>query len=252
MLGIIVVIVSVTLVLVLLAARFVVVCTIDDGYVGLLKRSGRFVEEMPPGLHFRIGLNIGVERVDLRRHAVVLAGQDVLTKDNMTVKVSLHADQRVVSALRTQRDAVSWREAVYTALHLALREAVAARTFDEVLADRGAIGKEIAERVAGEAAELGVRIERVAVRDVMLPAELRRAFAEGLRLREEGKAALEKARGETAALRSLANAARMLKDNPDLLSMRMVQSIETVGATPGNTLVLGLPLSVPGAKGKTV
>ncbi|MCG3130868.1 MAG: hypothetical protein FLDDKLPJ_01642 [Phycisphaerae bacterium] len=248
MLGMIVVIVGVGLVLVLLAARFVLICTIDDGHVGLLKRSGRFVEELPPGMHLRAGLSVDVERIDLRRHAVVLAGQDLLTKDNMTVKVSLHAEQRVVSALRTRRDAVSWTEAVYTALHLALREAVAGRTFDEMLADRGATAKEIADRVAAEAAELGVRIERVALRDVMLPADLRRAFAEVLRLREEGKAALEKARGETAALRSLANAARMLKDNPELLSMRMVQSIETVGATPGNTLVLGLPLSVPGLK----
>lgn len=100
------------------------------------------------------------------------------------------------------------------------------------------------EAAAAAAAELGVEIRRAAVRDVMLSADLRRAFAEAVRLREEGKAALEKARAEMAALRSLANAARMLKDNPELVRLRLLQSIDAVGAKSGNTLVLGAPLDL--------
>ena len=73
-----------------------------------------------------------------------------------------------------------------------------------------------------------------------MPAELKRAFAETLKAKQEGQAALERARGETAALRSLANAARVLEGNPALMNLRLVQSL-TAAQSAGHTLVFGMP-----------
>ena len=78
----------------------------------------------------------------------------------------------------------------------------------------------------------------------MVPAELKRAFAGIVAARREGEAALERARGETAALRSLANAGRMIEDNPGLLQLRILQQL---GGSSGNTIMLG----VPGAEGRS-
>ena len=86
--------------------------------------------------------------------------------------------------------------------------------------------------VAGPAA-----IERVALAGVVLPPELRRSVTEVERARIEGLAALERARGEHAALRSLANAARMLKDNPDLMNLRLLQAVGAAGK--GATIMVG-------------
>jgi hypothetical protein len=80
----------------------------------------------------------------------------------------------------------------------------------------------------------------VEVKDVIFPADLKRAFAETLKAKQEGQAALERARGETAALRNLANAARVLDGNPALMNLRLVQSI-TAAQNAGHTLVFGMP-----------
>jgi regulator of protease activity HflC (stomatin/prohibitin superfamily) len=85
----------------------------------------------------------------------------------------------------------------------------------------------------------------------MLPGELKRAFAEVLKARQEGQAALERARGESAALRNLANAARLLENNPALHNLRLLQSITAAGSA-GNTLVMGVPTGfVPLKNGAT-
>jgi hypothetical protein len=96
----------------------------------------------------------------------------------------------------------------------------------------------VAEIAAARMGEIGIELLSVDVRDVMVPAELRRAYASVVTARHEGAATLERARGETAALRNLANAGRLLDDHPGLLSLRLVQEL---GAGGGNTLVLGLP-----------
>src|SRR6185437_7216615 len=91
-----------------------------------------------------------------------------------------------------------------------------------------------------EAAKVGINVLTVEVKDVMFPAELKRAFAEVLKAKQEGQAALERARGESAALRNLANAARVLEGNPALMNLRLMQSLSSAQSA-GSTLVLGVP-----------
>jgi hypothetical protein len=100
------------------------------------------------------------------------------------------------------------------------------------------LGAEIKDAAAARAAEIGVDILEVQVRDVMLPGEVKRSYAAVLVARKEGEAALERARAETAALRSLANAGRTVADNPGLLQLRILQEL---GASSGNTVVFGAP-----------
>jgi hypothetical protein len=78
----------------------------------------------------------------------------------------------------------------------------------------------------------------VSVKDIMFPGKLKETFAQVVAARKEGQASLEKARGETAALRNLANAAKMIESNPSLMQLRALQ---TLGGSTGNTLILGLP-----------
>jgi hypothetical protein len=109
-----------------------------------------------------------------------------------------------------------------------------------LLAQRLDIGAQLLARVQPEATKIGVNVLALEVKDVMFPADLKRAFADVLKAKQEGQAALERARGESASLRNLANAARVLEGNPALMNLRLTQSL-TTAQKAGTTLVLGVP-----------
>ncbi len=197
----------------------------------LVYRDGRFCELLEPGRHRRPAWRRSTVRVVVRPRLLTIGGQEVLTSDGLAVKVSLLARLRVTDPQRWHESVDVPDSFVYAAVQVALREAVAARTLEELLGDRAGIGPELAAAAGPTATELGLALEEVAVRDVMVPAELRRAATEAATARAHGLAALERARGEVAATRALANAARMLADNPALLSLRTLQAVEVGGAT---------------------
>lgn len=107
-----------------------------------------------------------------------------------------------------------------------------------------------------QAEALGIQVHTAEVRDLMLPGELRKAFSEALKARQEAQATLERARGESAALRNLANAARLLETQPALATLRFLQMLE--GSNTAKTFVLNdlsalLPtLGNRGAKGTAI
>jgi regulator of protease activity HflC (stomatin/prohibitin superfamily) len=192
---------------------------------------GRFTEELGPGAYRRRVRRATVVRVDLRPWLATVAGQEVLTADGVSVRMSVLARCRVVHTRRWHEAAPAPYDLLYAALQLATRDAVAARTLDELLAARAGLGSQLGEAAGQSAAEVGVALDDVAVRDLMVPAELRRAAVEAATARAQGLAALERARSEVAATRALANAAKLVSDNPALLQLRTLQAVEAGGAT---------------------
>jgi regulator of protease activity HflC (stomatin/prohibitin superfamily) len=207
----------------------------------LAYRDGRIAGVLGPGRHRRPRRRHRYVRVALRPRLLVVPSQEVLTADGLTVKVSLFATCRTVDPRRWHEAVENADGFVYAALQVALREAVATRTLDELLTARQYLPDAVREPVETRAAAVGVAVEDVAVRDLMVPAELRRAAAEVATARAQGQAALERARSEVAATRALANAARMVAEQPALLQLRTLQAVEAGGATvllstvPGGT-----------------
>jgi regulator of protease activity HflC (stomatin/prohibitin superfamily) len=109
---------------------------------------------------------------------------------------------------------------------------------EELLQNRSVLGPRLIELAAPVAGEAGLELQAADVKDLTVPGDLKKIFAQVVKARQEGLAALEKARGETAALRNLANAAQMLERNPHLMQLRLLQ---VLGQQSGNTLVLGMP-----------
>jgi hypothetical protein len=197
------------------------------------------------GLHFTLGA------FDLRKTSVLVAGQDVLTADNVSLKLSLLVSYQVTDPLKAAHETQNWLSDLYNAAQLALRAVVGGVAVEALLNQRLEIGAQLLARVQPEAAKFGINVHSVEVKDVMFPADLKRAFAEVLKSKQEGQAALERARGESAALRNLANAAKLLEGNPALMNLRLMQSL-SAAQTAGNTLVLGMPGGfVPLKNGKT-
>lgn len=213
---------------------------VPEGYAGLLYHKGKFVSVLNAGRHIRWGRHFTLDAQDLRKAALVVPGQDVLTADNVSLKLSLLVTYQVADPVKAAHETQNWHGDLYNAAQVSLRAVVSAVAVETLLNQRLEIGPQLLARMQPEAAKIGITVHLVEVKDVMFPAELKRAFAEVLKSKQEGQAALERARGESAALRNLANAAKLLEGNPALMNLRLMQSL-SAAQMAGNTLVLGMP-----------
>ena len=204
---------------------------------GLLFRYGQLVTRLTPGRYRRWGAGFTVRAVDLRPWILTLPTQEVPTADGATVKVTVAGQGRVTDPVAFVTAAQDASQGLYLAIQVALREVLAATPIDALLAGRAELGARLAEAVRG-VDQLGLAAERLEIKDVILPGELKKAQAQVLVARAQGLAALERARGETAALRSLANAARIAADNPALVQLRLLQQLD---GSAGHTVVIGTP-----------
>jgi regulator of protease activity HflC (stomatin/prohibitin superfamily) len=210
---------------------------------GLLYRSGRFHRRLEPGGYYIWRLRSDVHTVDMRKTSVTVPGQEVLSADNVGLKISTVVAYEVVDPERAVHRVQDFRGELYVAVQLALRSAIADANIDEVLNQRLEIGQRLLSQVALAAEPIGLRVHSVEVKDVMFPGDLKKTFAEVVKAQKQGQAALEKARGETAALRNLANAARMIEKSPALLHLR---TLHTLAGQSGVTVVLGTPPDLSG------
>ena len=235
--------------LALLLPKFRKAFLVPEGYVGLLYHQGKFVEVLQPGRHVRWGLHFTVGAQDVRKASLLVAGQDVLTADSVGLKLSLLVTYQVTDPVKAAHETQHWHGDLYNAAQLALRTTVGAVAVEPLLNQRLEIGAQLLARVQPEVAKIGIHVLAVEVKDVLFPADLKRAFSDVLKAKQEGQAALERARGESAALRNLANAARVLENNPALMNLRLMQSL-SAAQSAGNTWVLGVPGFVPLNNGK--
>jgi regulator of protease activity HflC (stomatin/prohibitin superfamily) len=209
---------------------------VHEGFTGLLFHEGKLTDTLPAGRHIRWGRNYRLASVDTRRTLLQVPGQEVLSADNLGIKLSLALTVQIADATRSALATDSYVAHIYSATQTAVRAVVAGLTLEALLTQRVAIGAQVRELVAPQAQFVGVEIHTLEVRDVMLPGELRKAYNDVITARQQGQAALERARGESAALRNLANAARLIAGQPALATLRFLQTLESSKAT--QTLVM--------------
>lgn len=207
--------------------------TVLAGTVGVEYVDGVRTRVLEPGRH-RLPRRARVTTVSLLERLVTVAPQEVLTADGISV--------RVTAAVRwTVADPVTFLErsddpagAVHLAVQLALRDTLVEADADTVVRRaRGELGDVLLAAAREAGAGVGIDVRAVAVKDVLLPTELRAAYAELVATRARGQAQLEAARAQTAALRSLANGAKLLDDHPALARQRLVEALPH-----GSTLTL--------------
>lgn len=208
---------------------------VDETQHAVLIRDGRVESALEPGRHWirprwdRIWSEAATDQI------ITVPGQEMLTADGAGVRATVAATLAVTDPLTVVRQG-GWNERFYLAVQLGLRNAISLMTLEQTLSARGSIDTDLTLALAPIAQEMGLVLRAAAVRDFIVPGELKRAVAEVVAARLSGQAALERARSESAALRSLANAAQAVTNNPALLQLRLIQQMET---SSGNTYVLG-------------
>jgi len=207
--------------------------TIYEFERGLKYRKGRFKGVLNAGRYWLFFPGTTVKKIDVRPKFISVPGQEVLSADSVTLKVSVAARYEVADPDLAVHKIENYTDAFYAVVQLAIREIIGSMKMDEILEQRPRLGQKLMEITAGQAEELGLKLQLIGIKDIMFPGELKKVFAKVIEAQKEGMAALERARGETAVLRNLANVAKVLEGNPALMQLRALQST-------GNTVVIGV------------
>jgi regulator of protease activity HflC (stomatin/prohibitin superfamily) len=206
----------------------VVHATIEAHEAGLLFLDGKLTERLPAGRHafWAVGRTVRIQKVDTRPTPLEVTAQEILTKDRVGIRVTLTAFTRVVDPEKAVLAAGDVSNTVYRLVQFAIREAVATRTLDEILAARDTIDREIRAFVTARAGDLGVEVGEIGVKDVILPGDVRELLNKVVEAERVAKANLIRRQEETAATRSLLNTARLMEDNPLLLRLKELEALE--------------------------
>jgi regulator of protease activity HflC (stomatin/prohibitin superfamily) len=217
------------------------ICTVGRGCVGVLFLDGAYVDALPPGQYafWRGAADARLVEVDLRETSLDVGGQEIMTSDKVTLRLNALIIYRVTDARRAVSATDDARQALYREAQLVLRAVVGARDLDALLADKDIVARETETLLGHRAGELGLEILSAGIRDVILPGDMKELMNKVTEARKAAEANLVTRREETAAMRSQANTARLLADNPLLMRLRELEALEKIAAAGHLKVVLG-------------
>ncbi|MGB2680083.1 MAG: slipin family protein [Candidatus Competibacter sp.] len=203
---------------------------IEANHIGLLFVDGELARTLPPGLHafWRFNRAMKVEIIDLRLQALEVSGQDILTKDKVSLRVNLSAVYRVADPVKARSELGNFIEYLYRALQFGLRQTIGSRTLDVLLGDKDELDKEVWSYAAERARPHGLEVETVGLKDVILPGEMKDILNQVVQAEKVAQANVIRRREETAATRSLLNTAKLMEENPLLLRLKELEALEKV------------------------
>jgi len=203
---------------------------VAEGRVGILTIDGVQARMLGAGTYWFwvLGRKHLVKLVDTRWQSMDVGGQEILTKDRVSLRVNLSAEYRVVDPELAVGAVKDFAEALHRALQLAFRKTLGAMTLDAMLADKVSVDAEAAATVRAEMARVGVEVGEIALKDVILPGEMREILNRVVAAQKEAEANVIRRREETNATRSLLNTAKVMAENPVMLRLKELEALEGI------------------------
>lgn len=204
---------------------------IKEHELGVEWHKGQIIGELKPGT-YSFGRRIGrqAEIFDTRKSALRIAGQEVILGDRTSLKINVAGSYHIADPVALVRAVRREELADYLnqVVQLNLRDIVAAKTLDELLEKREEVNSLFNDGVTKSLKEIGLALDELKIKDVILPAELRSAQIESISAQLRSKVQLEQARSQSAALRNLANTADLLEKHPQLLQLLLLQKKDSI------------------------
>ena len=206
------------------------VIAVPDGQVALLYIDGEYIKLLKAGVHgfWNVGRVVQQKIVDLKRQSLDVSGQELLTKDRVTIRVNLVAEYQVVDPVKAVTEVKDFADTLYRALQYAFRKALGTMTLDQVLEKKVTIDEEAAQSVISEMARIGVKVSQITLKDVILPGEMRDILNTVVAAQKEAEANVIRRREETNATRSLLNTAKVIAENPVMLRLKELEALEAI------------------------
>ena len=209
---------------------FTLAAEVEDQHIGLLLVDGELVRTLPPGLHafWRFNRSIKVETVDLRLQTVEVSGQEILTKDKVSLRINLSAVYRIADPVKARGELGNIAEYLYRTLQFGLRQAIGTQPLDGLLGDKDQLDRVVRNYVAERVEPHGLALETVGIKDVILPGEMKDILNQVVTAEKAAQANVIRRREEVAATRSLLNTAKLMEENPILLRLKELEALEKV------------------------
>jgi regulator of protease activity HflC (stomatin/prohibitin superfamily) len=211
---------------------------------GVIFRLGRLIALKGPGLRLLIPFVDQMVRVDLRTITLNVPPQEIITKDNVTVRVNAVAYFRVVDPNRAITEVENYLLATSQISQTTLRSVLGKAELDSLLAERERLNIELQQIIDEQTEPWGVKVSTVEVKDVELPTEMQRAIARQAEAERERRAKVISADGEFQASAKLSQAADVMSRNPTTLQLRYLQTLLEMGVNQNTTIVFPLPIDL--------
>jgi regulator of protease activity HflC (stomatin/prohibitin superfamily) len=231
----------------ILLALYVLACLriLNEYERAIIFRLGRVLPEPKgPGLFLLFWPIDSMVRVDLRIVTRVVEPQDVITRDNVSIKVNAVLYFRVVDPMKSVLQVENFLHATSQVALTTLRSTVGQAELDELLAERDRLNRKLQEVIDGHTEPWGVKVSTVEVKDVDLPERMQRAMARQAEAERERRAKVINAEGEFQAAQKLKEAAHIMTPYPMALQMRFLQALAEVATENNSTIVFPLPLDL--------
>ena len=214
---------------------------------GVIFRLGRLIGAKGPGLIILIPIVDKMVRVDLRVITYDVPPQDVITKDNVSIKVNAVLYFQITDANKAIVSVANFFEATNQIAQTTLRSVLGQVELDDLLANRDKINAELQQIIDDQTEPWGIKVSVVEVKNVDLPPEMQRAMAKQAEAERERRSKVIHAEGEFQAAHKLADAARVLGSEPNAMQLRFLQTMVEVSAEKNSTLVFPVPIDLLGA-----
>jgi regulator of protease activity HflC (stomatin/prohibitin superfamily) len=234
-------IVVLLLVIVFLASAIRMFYEFERGVVFTL---GRFWKVKGPGLVIIVPIVQQVMRVDLRTVVLEVPTQDVISRDNVSVKVSAVVYLRVIDAQKAMIQVVDYLNATSQLSQTMLRSVLGKHNLDDMLAEREKLNLDIQQALDAQTDSWGIKVANVEIKQVDLTESMIRAIARQAEAERERRAKVIHAEGELQASEKLLQAARILSQNPQAIQLRYLETLTVIGADKNTTVVFPLPMDL--------
>ena len=217
------------------------ISNVEQGFAGVFFKDGVFVDTYDPG-QYMFWKNMGKVKfyhVDMRETVLDISGQEIMTSDKVSLRLNAVMTYRIADAFKSVSVVDDSRQAIYREAQLALRAVIGTFDLDMLLGDKEKVAKGLEDTLKSRAAEFGIEVMALGIKDVILPGDMKDLMNKVIEARKAADANLIMRREETAAMRSQANTARLLDNNPTLMRLRELDVLEKVAGNSKLNVVLG-------------
>lgn len=203
---------------------------VPEGHVGLLYVDGELTRSLAPGFHafFAVERGVSVELFDSRVKTLEVSGQEILTKDKVSLRINLTATYQMADVEKAVRSSKDPLDHLYKEVQFGLRGAVGTRTLDALLEDKTVIDKSVADHLKARFEALGITVLSVGVKDIILPGEMKDLLGKVVEAEKASQANVIRRREETNATRSLLNTAKVMESNAVALRLKELETLEKI------------------------
>jgi regulator of protease activity HflC (stomatin/prohibitin superfamily) len=243
--GLIVLIIAVVILLLILLSSSIRI--LREYEVGIIFRLGRYIGNRGPGFVLIIPGIEKMVRVDKRTRTIDVPPQDVITKDNVPVKVNAVLYFRIVDPAKSVLEVENYRYATLQISQTTLRSILGQAELDELLSKREKINKELADVIDELTDPWGIKVTIVEIKDVEIPQSMQRALAAQAEAERDRRAKIINAEGELQASEKLTEAARVMSSAPAAIQLRYLQTLREIATEQNSTILFPIPMDLIGA-----